>query len=130
MKKEIKVEKNYTFLPYSHTSEGVSPLHFYEDDCRDVSLRARVGMPPKALFLLVVVCPCIREPIQSSEGDEAIRRRSGLHCLLWHNVVCYIRDSESRFTDKGRDKILSDLPMFFRPSRGRDSFRSPGGALY
>lgn len=35
--------------------ERVSPLQFYDDNCRAMSLRSRADMPPKALFLLVVV---------------------------------------------------------------------------
>lgn len=52
LKKEIDVDKNYTFRLYFHTTPGVSPLHFYNNDGGEVQLSPRTDMTPKVHFML------------------------------------------------------------------------------
>lgn len=55
----IDVEKNYSFKPYSYTPRGVTPLLFYSDSSRGVSMVPRVDIPPAVCFLLAIVIPAL-----------------------------------------------------------------------
>lgn len=54
-RKEINIEKNFEFHPYSHIPHGVSPMQFYEQEGGTVKLTLRDKISKKVYFLLAVV---------------------------------------------------------------------------
>lgn len=53
--KEIDIEWNFNFSPYSHTDCGLSALQCYEEDRREVKLVPPNGHAAKGSFLLAFV---------------------------------------------------------------------------
>lgn len=127
LKKEIDVEKDYTFLPYSHTPHGIR--HF--NSMRKTSKKYSWVLGRTCLLKWF---SCSRWwPLLSfwgswrrrwvslatiQKGEETVWLGSWFYNNLWRDFL-NIHGSESRFRGEGRDKILPDLSTFlFEGERG------------
>lgn len=55
LSKVINIEKSYSFQLYSYTPLGVTPVLFYPESSKELSMVHKVYIPPTACFLVAII---------------------------------------------------------------------------